>query len=208
MPLDSGTRTITATPRSLASLKNKSAGRWRKMLKMIWTLATAGYSSALIPFLDLLDADAVPLELAGLDQTIEGRERLRLVVDLRWRAVQLDEIERIGLEIAEAAVDEGGQILPAVPGGIVRVEATAGLGRDDRLFAARLQRTGDPLLGAPVTIDIGGVDEVDPAIERGIEGGGGILVAHRPPVGAERPAAEPDFADIPPGAADMSRLHG
>jgi hypothetical protein len=47
MPLASGT--ITATCPFLASPKNNSAGRCRKMLKMIWTLETPGNASTLIP---------------------------------------------------------------------------------------------------------------------------------------------------------------
>ena len=45
-PEASGTRTITPTSRAFACSKNSSAGRWRKMLKMIWTVATPGYSIA------------------------------------------------------------------------------------------------------------------------------------------------------------------
>ena len=42
VPLASGTRARMPTPRSSASGKNSSAGFWRKMLKMIWTVATPG----------------------------------------------------------------------------------------------------------------------------------------------------------------------
>ena len=45
-PDASGTRTITPTSRRRACSKNSSAGRWRKMLKMICTVATPGYSIA------------------------------------------------------------------------------------------------------------------------------------------------------------------
>ena len=45
-PDASGTRTITPTSRASACSKKSSAGRWRKMLKMICTVATPGYSIA------------------------------------------------------------------------------------------------------------------------------------------------------------------
>ena len=45
-PLASGTRAMTATFFLLRLSKNSSAGRWRKILKMIWTLTTPGYSIA------------------------------------------------------------------------------------------------------------------------------------------------------------------
>ena len=47
MPEDNGTRAKMPTLRRLASAKKSSAGRWRKILKMIWTDCTPGYSMAL-----------------------------------------------------------------------------------------------------------------------------------------------------------------
>ena len=45
-PDASGTRTMTPTSRRRACSKKSSAGRWRKMLKMICTVETLGYSIA------------------------------------------------------------------------------------------------------------------------------------------------------------------
>ena len=41
-PEASGTRARTPTSRRFASARNRSAGRWRTMLKMIWTVFTCG----------------------------------------------------------------------------------------------------------------------------------------------------------------------
>ena len=46
-PDASGTRARTPTSRRAASARKRSAGRWRTMLKMIWTVATPGNSMAL-----------------------------------------------------------------------------------------------------------------------------------------------------------------
>src|SRR5206468_1321814 len=90
----------------------------------------------------------------------------------------------------------------------MRSEALADLGRNDRaLTATRLEGAADQLLRAPVAIDVGGVDEIDAAIERRIERGERILVVDRPPIGADRPAAKSDFAQVPSGAGDMSFVH-
>ena len=47
-----------------------------------------------------LDADAVVAQLAGDDQVVEDAEDLGAVVDVRVRAMQLQQIERVHLEVA------------------------------------------------------------------------------------------------------------
>ncbi len=49
--------------------------------------------------------------------------------------MELDEIESLGVEVAQAAIDEGGQVRGRVSVGYVRVEPPAGLRDDDHLLA-------------------------------------------------------------------------
>src|SRR5258708_37390377 len=84
----------------------------------------------------------------------------------------------------------------------------SGLGSHDRArSAARLQGPPDQLLGTAIAIDVGCVDEVDPAIEGRTKRGDRILVVDLPPVGTDRPGAEPDLAKLPTGTADISPAH-
>ena len=76
-------------------------------------------------FFDLLHAHAVVADFAGLRELVERGEHVRPVVHLGRRAVQLHEIERIGLQVLQAAINERGQILAVVTGGRVRVEPPA-----------------------------------------------------------------------------------
>ena len=70
----------------------------------------------------------------------------------------------------------------------LRRQPLSGLGGDERpLAAALLQHPGDQLLGTAVAIDVGGVDEGDAGIERGVQGGHRLVVIDLAPGGADRP---------------------
>ena len=70
----------------------------------------AGELDGLQRLLDPLDADAVEAELARLHQIVEHAEDLGLVVDVGGRAVELQQVEGLDLQILQAALDEGGQV--------------------------------------------------------------------------------------------------
>ena len=50
--------------------------------------------------------------------------------------MQLQQVERIGLQILQAAIDEGSKVFKVVTGGYVRIETATGFGRNDNLLAA------------------------------------------------------------------------
>ncbi len=75
---------------------------------------------------DLLHADAVVLNLAGLHQIIQRLEHLGAVVHLGGRAVQLDNIERLDFKIPEAAFDKCGEVGGIVAVGVVRRKPATG----------------------------------------------------------------------------------
>ena len=134
-PEASGTRARTPTSRAAASARNRSAGRWRTMLKMIWTLATPGYSMRLEGLLHPLHAHPVVGDDAVCDQLVEGREHLRAVVDVRRRAVQLDQVDALHAEVLAAAGQPAREGLGRVVGGDL-LDAAAHLGRHDDPLAA------------------------------------------------------------------------
>jgi hypothetical protein len=80
-------------------------------------------------------------QLAGLDEIVEHPERLRLVVDIRGRTVQLHQVEGLDPKVRQAALDEAGQVLPIVGGRHVRARAAAGLGGDVERLAALLAQS-------------------------------------------------------------------
>ena len=60
--------------------------------------------------LHALHADAVVANLAGLHQPVERAEDLGPVIDIGGRAMQLHQVEAIGGEIAQAVLDEAGEV--------------------------------------------------------------------------------------------------
>jgi hypothetical protein len=80
--------------------------------------------------------------------------------------VKLDEVQRLDAQVAQAALDKGGQILPVVAICHVGRQAAACLGGDiDALTLSLAQDLGNQLFAAAIAINIGSVDKVDAQIE-------------------------------------------
>ena len=152
----------------------------------------AGVLDRLQRILDALDADAVEPHLPGLHQVVEDPEHLGLVVDVRRRAVQLQQIQRVGLEILQAALDEGGQVLAVEALGDERLQALAGLGRDVERVAALAAQARQQLFTVAVAVDVGGVEEVHAAIQRAVQRRQRLAIVDRAPGAADGPGAEAD----------------
>ena len=158
---------------------------------MIWTLGDARILDRLQPLLDLLDADAVALQLAGLDQLVE---------DARTPpACSRPPAAGSGAAAGRARRSAGrrGSSRPRRRGSpwcsspAVLAPSAAGLGGDERpRAAARLQHLADDRLRAAAAIDVGGVDEGDAGVERGVQ--------RRLRVGLARPSPQvPPIAQAP-----------
>ena len=65
----------------------------------------------------------------------------------------------------------------------------------------------DERLAAAVAVDVGGVEEGDARLARGVEHGERVGLVDVAPVGAELPGAEADDGDGAAGAAEGARLH-
>ena len=146
-------------------------------------------------------------DLAGADEVGEGAERL---VDVRVRLgpVHLVEVDPVGAEAAEARVD----LLhdPAARVALlVRAVAHAAVelrGQDDAVAAAARERLADYLLRLAARVDVRGVDEVDPRVERPVDDADRLVVVRVAP-GAEHHRAEAERADADAGAAERAVLH-
>ena len=156
--------------------------------------------------LDPLDADAVVADLARGLEPVERVERLRVIIKVGRRAVELDEVERLDLEVFQAPVDPAAEVLVAVAGDRLLRQAAAGLGGDEDVGGSpRLQDLGDDPLRAAVAIDVGRVDEGDAGVERGVERRDRVALLDLAPAPADRPGAEPDLADAAAGASKLAR---
>src|SRR5690606_18637128 len=159
-------------------------------------------------FLDALDAHAVARDRAALDQPLQVFEQLRVVVGVGRRAMQLQQVEGLDLQVAAAAVDPLLQVLRDVAGHLLPGQATPGLGRHERaLAAALLEHARDQALGMAVAVHVGGVDEIQAGIQRRGQRGDRLAVVDRAPGRADRPGAEADLADCVAGTAESSGTH-
>src|SRR5690606_4293949 len=154
------------------------------------------------------DAHAVARDRAALDQPLQVFEQLRVVVGVGRRAMQLQQVEGLDLQVAAAAVDPLLQVLRGVAGHLLPGQATPGLGRHERaLAAALLEHARDQALGMAVAVHVGGVDEIQAGIQRRVQRGDRLAVVDRAPGRADRPGAEADLADCVAGTAESSGTH-
>ncbi len=146
-------------------------------------------------------------DLAGALQVGERGERL-LVGGEAVGAVHLVEVDVVGAQAPEArldlAHDPAPRVAPAVGVALLahrHVHGAVELGGEDDLVAAALEGLADDLLGLAPGVDVGGVDDVDPGVERGVDDAGALGVVGLAP-GAEHHGAEAQRADLHAGGAE------
>ena len=79
-------------------------------------------------------------------------------------------------------------------------------GEEDVVAAAAGERLADDLLRLAARVDVGGVDEVDPGVERGVDDPDRLVVIGLAP-GPEHHRSETQRADLDTGGGELSRLH-
>src|SRR5204862_4297771 len=116
--------------------------------------------------------------------------------------VQLHEVERVGAQPLEAALDglEDGRRPPVVAAPAAGV---ADLGEEMELAAPAAHRAPDERLA--VGVALGGVDHVQAGVERGVEQPGRGALAHA--LVADLAAAEAERRDLHVGASEPPPLH-
>lgn len=113
--------------------------------------------------------------------------------DFGGRAVQLNEVERFNAEVRPGSVVPGEHSLSGVVLGLLG-DSAPHLRRDEgpeHIVHGRAIAP-DEALGAPIAVDVGGVDEVDVGVQRRIEYLRGRFGADIAPIGSELPGADSD----------------
>ena len=166
-----------------------------------------GVFDGLEGFFHLLDTDPVVADFAGFDKTIQDAEDFGAIVDGGGRAVKLHQVETLDCEIAEAVFDETGEVgfVIAIRG--VGGEPATGFGGDDDFFAAVAFELRDEAFAVAHAVDVGGVDEVDAAVDGLIQGGERFTVIDGAPGAADGPGAETDFRDVVTGSSKRTIFH-
>jgi hypothetical protein len=123
--------------------------------------------------------------------------------------VDLVEVDVVDAEPAQRTLDRFDQpaARAAAPVGAAVAHRAVALGGEHDVVAPAAQRLADDPLGLTVTaVDVGGVDDVDPAVERATDDADalvGIGVAHR----AEHHGAQAVGGDVDSGAAEGAGSH-
>jgi hypothetical protein len=204
IPDESGSRARTPAPR----LREEEVGRAlaEDVVDQLHRL-NAGELDGLQPLFHPLDAHPVKPDLAGLHHVVEQTEHLGLIEDVGRRTVQLQEVDGLDLQVLEAPFDEGGQVLLVVALGGLLGEPAPRLGGDVEGVLALAPQSGQQLLGVPVAIDIGRVEEVHPPIERPVQGRHRLVIGDRAPGPADGPGAEADPGNVPVGPTQCPIFH-
>ena len=155
----------------------------------------------------LFDADTVVADLPGGYKIVENAKGLGHVVDLGRGTVELDQVECVGFEIGETALDKRGEIVPVVSLGDVGVEIAAHFGRDVDLFAKVATESRQQTLAAAVAIAVCRVEEVDPKLRGPVQGRERLGVVNRSPGATDSPTSEADCGYVPPGSSQLAILH-
>ena len=150
-------------------------------------------------FLDPFDAHTVVLDLAGLGDIVQRLENFRAVIHLRRWTVQLQQVDAFDAEVAQAAVDEAGEIALVVSVRRVRRETSARFRCHNDLLGAFTHYFADEPFAVPIPVHVGGVDEVDAEINRAMERRQRLAVIHGSPGSADGPRAKADFRNLPTG---------
>jgi hypothetical protein len=136
------------------------------------------------------------------------RERGKRFLDVggRIRPVDLVEVDVVGLQAAQRVLDRGHDPAPrgSLVVGIVAYRA-AELGREDNAVAASLERFAHGHFGLAVCV--GGIDEVDPRVQRLVDNAGRVVVIGVADGRAECQRAERVGADLDAGPAEGAILH-
>src|SRR6185295_20336639 len=81
------------------------------------------------------------------------------------------------------------------------------LARQDDIVATALERLAEDLLRLSGGVDVGGVHEVDPSVDRAVDDADAVVVVGVAP-GAEHHRAEAELRDLDAGASERAVVHG
>ena len=159
---------------------------------------------------DLVGGEGRAADVADLPGAHEIGQRAERLVDVGvgLGAVDLVEVDPVRLEAPQAVLDRARDPAARVAE-LVRIVAHLAVelgGQHDVVALAARQGLADDLLGLAARVDVGGVDEVDPGVERGVDDPDRLVVVGVAP-GAEHHGAEAEWADLDSGAAECAVFH-
>ena len=130
-----------------------------------------------------------------MDEIAQGAERL-VDIGLGARAVDLVEVDPVGLQPAQRVLDLGDDPPPRVATLVgVIAHRHVDLAGEHHVFAlAAGQRLADNRLGLAGGVHVGGVDEVDPGVQRAVDDPDALVVVLGAPL-AEHHRTEAQLAD-------------
>ena len=121
--------------------------------------------------------------------------------------MQLQQVNRVGLQVLKAAFDKRREILTIVTVGSVRIEPATRLGGNVKFVLPLPAQFRQQPFAVAVTIDIRRVEEIHAAVERGVQRGERFLVVHLAPRAADGPRAKADFRNLPAGTTEFAVFH-
>ena len=144
--------------------------------------------------------------LALMDEVAQRRQRL-VDVGVDGRPVDLVQVDPVGAQPPQRVLHLADDPAPRAAL-LVRVGAhrAVELGGQDDVVAATGERLADDLLRLALAVHVGGVDEVDPGVERGVDDADRLLVIRVAPR-SEHHGAEAHLADRDAGASQQTLFH-
>ena len=131
--------------------------------------------------LHFLDAHSIMAQLAGVHQLVQNPEYLGQVENRgRW-TVQLQQVNGVSLQIFQAAFDEARQIFPVITARFMRIEPPPGFGSHVKRLLSISSKLRQQTLAASITVNVGGIEEIYPEIQRPMQRGQRLLVVHTAP---------------------------
>jgi hypothetical protein len=121
--------------------------------------------------------------------------------------VQLDEIDGVDAEVLARALEPGAKVRLRIALEDLRRTA-AELGRDDERLVTLTQQPREQALGTAVPVDVGGVEEGDTRVDRGVQRRERLRIVGLAPRAADRPGPEADLGDLATGLPESPRTHG
>ena len=128
-----------------------------------------------------LDADPVEADLACAHQVVEYAEDFGPVVGIRGRAVELNEIEGLSLQVAQIVFNPGGEIGAAVAFDCLLGQTPAHFGGHDDLFFASLLQPSNQVVAAAASVDIRGIEKIDARVDGLVERSKRLLISSPDP---------------------------
>jgi hypothetical protein len=118
----------------------------------------------------------------------------------------LVEVDVVGLQTRQRSVDLGVDLVGAQAPAVPLVDRREELG-GQHVGVARVvgEDLAPRLLGGAVAVDVGGVEEGDPGVERGPRARRGLLALDPARVGQPRP--QRDLRDVDPAVAQLAHPH-